>query len=176
VNEVTAALGIPPDAEVITGSDPSREGWESDWIGVRLYEPPPRPWPWPYRVISTRRGPWLTVQVWSLTLRRPGFLYTVRWHPQLGRTYLANGSDPGTLPKLIRDAQRAYQRETRGRKRHQPRPEHYMQVFDRLTHAAGVPPSRARMADEFGVLPGTVSRWLRRSSWRQVMADKYRVP
>jgi hypothetical protein len=36
VNEVTAALGIPPDAEVITGSDPSREGWESDWIGVGL--------------------------------------------------------------------------------------------------------------------------------------------
>ena len=167
-------LGIPEGTAVHSGSARLPEGWTLDWTGVRIASPPSWPPPWPYRVLTTGDRLSLLIQVWSQTLHRPGFVYNVRWHPELGRTYTANGSDPGTLPQLVRDAQRVLRREMRGRLRKRPAPEQYVSDAKRIERGQGIPPTRERMADEYGVQRSTVARWLQRPEWRAAVPDKYR--
>jgi hypothetical protein len=161
------ALGIPADAAVLSGSNDLAEGWTMAWIGIRVSNPPPRPWPWPHMMLRRGRRVWMLVQIWSETLSRPGFMHNVRWHPNYGRTYTANGRDPGDLPQLIREAQRLMLRETRGRKRKRPSPELFIADRGRIRHAnGGIEPSDGRMAAEYGVRTSTVKRWLQRPNGR----------
>jgi hypothetical protein len=167
------ALGIPPDASVMSGSVTLPEGWSMAWIGLRISNAPPRPWPWPYVMIRGGRRVSMLVQIWSETLSRPGFSYTALWHPNRGRTYIANGRDPGDMPQLVREAQRLLRRETRGRKRKRPLPEQFCADQSRIRHSnGGIEPSNGRMADEYGVRTSTIERWLQRPDWERVRQDK----
>ena len=168
------ALGIPPDAPVYTGSNELPEGWRVDWVGVRLASVPPRPWPWPY--VIWRQGPqlWMVIQIWRRTISRPGFAYSVLWHPENGRAYHAVSDDPD-MGSLLRDAQRVMRRETRGRPRQRPSSAQFMADFDKIEHAMGKQPSRRRMADEYSVDRDTVRKWLQRPEWLEAVPDKYRT-
>jgi hypothetical protein len=153
------ALGIPPDAPVWSGNNELPEGWTLDWIGVRLFNPPPRPWDWPYVTLRGGRNVWMTVQLWRRTVTRPGFAYSVLWHPDDGRTYIAEGVEPEDLPRLVREAQRVLRRETRGRPRKRPPPDRFIADRSRIRHAnGGREPSPGRMAEEYGVRKSTVER------------------
>jgi hypothetical protein len=168
-------LGIPVDAPVWRTSGPLREGWTVDEIGVQIADPPPRPWDWPYGILKSRkRGTVAVVQVWRRTLARPGFSYSVIWHPTQGRSYRVESVDPD-FASLLREAQRVIRREKRGRPRKRPSPEQYIAAWDRIARASGVPPSRYRMAEEYEVKRATVTRWLQRPEWLAAVQDKYRA-
>jgi hypothetical protein len=169
-------LGIPPGAAVWTARGKLMEGWSMDEVGIRLDHPPPRPWPWPWGMMKTRSGRvWFVVQLWRHTLRRPGFAYSVLWHPDHGRHYRVESRDPD-IADLVKDAQRLFRRETRGRKRHRPSPERFIADRDRIRHASGgIEPSPTRMAEEYGVEPSTVRRWLQRREWATVRNDRIRA-
>jgi hypothetical protein len=166
-------LGIPPDAAVWTSRRKFIEGWSVDEIGVRLDNPPPRPWPWPWGMMRSSSGRVrFVIQLWRRTLLRPGFEYSVLWHPNRGRSYSVESRDPD-FSDLVKDAQRLFRRETRGRRRHRPRPEGFIADRDRIRHAnGGIEPSPTRMAEEYGVKPSTVKRWLQRRDWVAVRQDK----
>ncbi len=167
-----AALGIPPDASLWTARRPAPEDWEIDEIGIRVEDPPPRPWPWPYGIIGRRGRVFAVIQMWRRTFLRPGFAYSVLWHPERGRTYRVESVDPD-IQSLVRDAQRLFRRETRGRKRRRPTVEQFLSDRTRIRHAnGGIPPSAARMAEEYGVRTTTVDRWLQRPEWSRVKQDK----
>lgn len=81
------ALGIPADADIWRSSGDIHEGWRVTEIGVRLRNPPPRPWPWPYGILRSGSGHAIAIQIWCRTFAKPGFEYSVTWHPELGRRY-----------------------------------------------------------------------------------------
>jgi hypothetical protein len=169
-------LGIPPDAAVYSGAVQLPDGWTMDWIGVRVFNPPASQWPWPYMIRRSEHGrATMVVQLWRRTVKQPSFSYTILWHPEHGRLYHVESSNPD-IAHPLRDAQRAIRREMRGRKRRRPSVERYMADFDKLVRASGGrPPTRMRMAEEYDVIPATVGRWLRRRDWVAAMPDQYRA-
>jgi hypothetical protein len=166
----SASLGIPADASLWTAQGKLPEGWTMDEVGVQLRNPPPRPWDWPYGILR-RGGLTITVQLWRRTFTRPGFEYSVLWHPERGRSYRVESRDPD-FARLVSEAQRVIRRETRGRPRQRPTPQQYMADRDRIGRAMGAEPSRGRMAEEYGVAPDTVRKWLQRREWSEVTQDK----
>jgi hypothetical protein len=172
MSDDAAALGIPTDASVWRAQGKLPEGWSMDEIGVQLRNPPPRPWDWPYGILRSKSGALgIVVQLWRRTFTRPGFAYSVLWHPERGQSYRVESRDPD-FAQLVKEAQRVIRRETRGRRRHRPPPAQYMADRDRIWRASGVEPSRLRMAEHYGVKPDTVRRWLLRPEWVRVMQDK----
>lgn len=120
-----------------------------------------------------RLGSHTTVmQLWCRTLAKRGLEYSITWHPELGRRYHVESDDPD-FGRLVTEAQHVIQRETRGRPRHRPSPEQFMADRDRIRGAAGGrDPSPKRLADEYGVKPDTVRKWLQRPEWSKVPQDK----
>jgi hypothetical protein len=173
VTDDRAELGMPRDAAVWTMRHDLIGGWSMDEIGIRLNNPPPRPWPWPWGSIRSSSGRvWFVVQLWRRTLLRPGFAYSVLWHPERGRSYRVESRDPD-MSDLLKDAQRLLRRDTRGRKRHRPASARFAADRERIRHAnGGIEPSPARMAEEYGVKPSTVTRWLHRPDWSEIARDK----
>jgi hypothetical protein len=173
VTDDRAELGIPPDAAVWNFRRGLIEGWSMDEVGIRLDNPPPRPWPWPWgRMRSSSGRVEFVVQLWRRTLLRPGFAYSVLWHPDRGRSYRVESRDPD-IADLVKDAQRLFRRETRGRPRHRPSPARFAAAKERIRHAnGGIQPSDARMAEEYQVKPSTVTRWQQRPDWAAVRQDK----
>ena len=167
-----AALGIPADATVFRSSGPLREGWSVSMVGVRVLNPPEPPYPWPYVRLRSGSGPAMVAQIWCRTFAKPGFEYSVTWHPELGRRYHVESDDPN-FGSLLKEAQKVIRREQRGRPRQRPTVEQYIADRERIQKAAGGrEPSRPRMAEEYGVAPDTVRKWLQRPDWSGIAPDK----
>jgi hypothetical protein len=115
----------------------------------------------------------MVLQLWKRTLRRPGFAYTVLWHPDEGRRYVAEARNPDELSALVKEAQKVMRRERRGRPRKRPSVDQFIADRARIEHATGgVKPSFERMSDEYDVTKSTVQRWLQRPDWEIARQDK----
>jgi hypothetical protein len=156
-SEYGRLLGMPPGARHAGGTyrRDDRPGWRVEWFGIRVGERPIEA-PWLAERLGSSSPRY--VELWQMRVihEDTGFVLNRYWHPDFGRYWVASSDEPDF--RLLREARRLLNRETRGRKPALRSPEQIIVTFARLQKAAGKPPEPGRLAAELDCSLRTLQR------------------